>query len=178
MIHDFQTSLAASHAASDNPIWLHVYRQFFPDMLASVDHRDDGEHQRAGIDRSITLANSKQILIDEKVRYKDYGDILLEYISVDRTNAPGWVCKPIRCDYIAYAILPRGKAYLLPVLPLQRAWRAKGNLWLETYGTRPASNKGYKTLNCPIPFKVLFDALTTAQIASFEPTKTKREKLV
>ena len=36
-----------------------------------VDHRDDGEHQRAGIDRSVILANSKQLLIDEKVRNKD-----------------------------------------------------------------------------------------------------------
>lgn len=171
IVHDFKESLAKSHAASDHPMWLHVYRQFFPSMVACVDHREDGEHQRAGIDRSITLTNSKQILIDEKVRSKDYGDILLEYVSVDTTGAPGWVCKPIRADFIAYAILPRGKAYLLPVIALQIAWLRNNKDWLSEYGTRPATNRGYRTLNCPVPFGPLFRAITTAQIATFEPVK-------
>lgn len=140
-------------------------------MTACIDHRQNGEHQRAGIDRSVILENSKQILIDEKVRAKDYGDILLEYVSVDATNAPGWVCKPLRCDFIAYAILPRGKAYLLPVVALQRAWRERSDYWLNKFGTKTAQNKGYKTLNCPIPFADLFRALATAQIASFQPIK-------
>jgi len=167
--HDFQESLAFSHAASDNPMWLECYKQFFPTMIACVDHRADGDHQRAGIDRSITLENSKQILVDEKVRKKDYGDILLEYISVDTTGAPGWVCKPLMCDYIAYAILPRGKAYLLPVIPLQRAWTNHSAQWLQRFGKRAAQNRGYQTWNCPLPFGVLFKALTTAQIADFKP---------
>ena len=169
VVHGFNDSLSKSHAASDHPMWLHCYRQFFPHMQACIDHRADGDHQRAGIDRSIVMENSKQILVDEKVRYKDYGDILLEYVSVDTTGAPGWVCKPLLCDYIAYAILPRGKAYLLPVIPLQRAWGERGQIWLVRYGTLPAQNKGYKTLNCPVPFEPLFKALQTAQIATFEP---------
>jgi len=167
--HAFAESLAVSHAASDHPMWLCIYRQFFPDMVACVDHREDGEHQRAGIDRSIVLGNSKQILVDEKVRAKDYGDILLEYVSVDRTNAPGWVCKPLRADFIAYAILPRGKAYLLPVPALQKAWRERGDHWRQAYGTRAAQNNGYRTLNVPVPFAQLFRAITAAQIADFAP---------
>ena len=170
-MHDFNDCLNKSHAASDHPMWLECYRQFFPNMQACIDHREDGEHQRAGIDRSIVMVNSKQVLVDEKVRYKDFGDILLEYISVDRTNALGWVCKPLMCDYIAYAILPRGRAYLLPVIPLQRAWSALGESWKQKFGTRSAQNNGYKTLNCPIPFEVLFKAIQTAQIAKFEPIK-------
>ena len=88
VVHDFSESLAASHRASDLPIWQEIYRQAFPNMVACIDHRDDGEHQRAGIDRSVILSNSKQVLIDEKIRYKDYGDILLEYLSNDRRNTP------------------------------------------------------------------------------------------
>lgn len=169
--HSFNERLAVSHAASDHPMWERVYRQFFPSMIAFIDHRQDGEHQRAGIDRSVILENSKQILVDEKVREKDYGDILLEYVSVDATGAPGWVCKPLRADYIAYAILPRGKAYLLPVPALQNAWQMNRDCWLEEFGTRAAPNPGYKTLNCPVPFGDLFRALVTAQIADFEPIK-------
>ena len=63
-VHDFSDSLAASHRASDLSIWEEIYRKSFPDFLAMVDHRQDGEHQRAGIDRSVILENSKQILID------------------------------------------------------------------------------------------------------------------
>lgn len=70
-----------------------------------------------GIDRSVILENSKQILIDEKARFPSkngfsYPDILLEHISNDQTNAPGWTCKPLRADYICYAITGLGQAYL------------------------------------------------------------------
>ena len=50
-MHDFGESLRFSHSASDLPIWEEVYRQAFPSFAAMVDHRQDGEHQRAGIDR-------------------------------------------------------------------------------------------------------------------------------
>ena len=49
VIHDFAESLAASHAASDLPIWEQIYRRAFLTFCAMVDHRDDGEHQRAGL---------------------------------------------------------------------------------------------------------------------------------
>lgn len=166
--HDFKDSLAASHKASDLPIWKQIYERAFPNFLAMVDHRDDGEHQRAGIDRSVILANSKQILVDEKIRYKDYGDILLEYVSVDRTNAPGWCCKPQRADYIAYAVEPLGICYMLPVIQLQLAWQKHGEQWVSTYGTKKAPNKTYNTLNCPVPVFTLFPAIGAALRVPFD----------
>lgn len=166
--HDFNGSLAASHKASDLPIWRQVYERAFPNFLAMVDHRADGEHQRAGIDRSVILANSKQILIDEKIRYKAYGDILLEYVSVDRTNAPGWVCKPQRADYIAYAVASLGICYLLPVIQLQLAWQRNGRQWVELYGTKTAKNSTYNTLNCPVPVHILFPAIGAALRIPFD----------
>lgn len=170
-VHDFKESLAFSHAASDLPIWLEVYRQFFPDMIGWHDHRQDGYHQRQGIDRSVVLESSKQILIDEKVRSVDYGDILLEFLSNDRTGAPGWVCKPLMADYIAYAVLPRGKVYLLPVLNLQRAWTISGEQWKAKFHVIQANNQGYKTHSVCVPTPIVFKAITSAQIANFEPIK-------
>lgn len=169
MIHDFAESLAASHAASDLSIWEQIYRRAFPTFCAMVDHRDDGEHQRAGIDRSVILANSKQLLIDEKVRNKDYGDILLEYLSNDRRNVPGWVCKPLRADYICYAIAPSGRAFMLPVPQLQLAWAAHGEQWKATYRCVPAANDGYKTYSCAVPVSVLFPAIGQALRFGFTP---------
>lgn len=168
MIHDFADSLAASHAASDLAIWEQIYRLAFPTFCAMVDHREDGEHQRAGIDRSVILANSKQLLIDEKVRNKDYGDILLEYVSNDRFNSPGWVCKPLRADYIAYAIVPAGRCYLLPVIQLQIAWARHGDLWKHEFRNVPAHNNGYTTHSVAVPPERLFPAIGGALRVSFD----------
>ena len=168
VIHDFAESLAASHAASDLAIWEQIYRLAFPTFCAMVDHREDGEHQRAGIDRSVILANSKQLLIDEKVRNKDYGDILLEYVSNDRFNSPGWVCKPLRADYIAYAIVPAGRCYLLPVIQLQIAWARHGDLWKHEFRNVPAHNNGYTTHSVAVPPERLFPAIGGALRVSFD----------
>ena len=168
MVHDFAESLAASHEASDLPIWEQIYRRAFPSFCAMVDHTDDGEHQRAGIDRSVILANSKQLLIDEKIRYKDYPDILLEHTSNDRTNAPGWVCKPLRADYIAYAIKPAGRCYLLPVIQLQIAWSVYGEAWKRKFRNVPAKNNGYTTHSVAVPVSHLFPAIGGALRVNFD----------
>lgn len=162
VVHDFHESLAASHKASDLPIWEEIYSTAFPGYLTCVDHREDGEHQRAGIDRSVILENSKQILIDEKIRYEDYGDIALEYLSNDVRGTPGWVCKPLRADYICYAINPTQIAYLLPVLQLQQAWSDNGMYWRQAYGERSANNGTYRTWFCPVPVNALFPAIGKA----------------
>lgn len=168
-VHDFNESLRQSHNASDLPIWRHIYRSAFPSMVACIDHRQDGEHQRAGIDRSVVLENSKQILIDEKVRTKSFPDIALEFLSNDRRNAPGWVCKPLRADYICYAALPTGKAYLLPVPQLQQAWARYGAEWRRAAKDVVAQNRGYNTYSCPVPVPTLFRAIGECLRIEFEP---------
>jgi hypothetical protein len=137
-----------------------------------VNHRQDGEHQRAGIDRSLTLPNAKQILIDEKWRSvradgRIFGDVLLEYVSNDKRNTPGWVVKPLRADYIAYAIEALSVCYLLPVPQLQQAWRERATEWISTYRTISAGNDGYRTLSCPVPVRVLYPAIGSALRVSF-----------
>lgn len=171
-VHDFADSLAASHRASDLPIWEEIYRKSFPDFLAMVDHRQDGEHQRAGIDRSVILENSKQILIDEKIRWKPYPDIAVEYLSNDRTGAPGWACKPLRADYIAYAIAPLGMCYLLPVIQLQQAWRRKGEIWKASCFIVRAPNRGYTTLSAAVPVHELFSEIGRALRVPFAALET------
>lgn len=170
--HNFHESLIRSHEAEDLPIWREIYEKAFPDMVEMINHRQDGEHQRAGIDRSIILANSKQILVDEKTRFKNkktgkiYDDILLEYWSDFEKKIPGWVCKPLRADYIAYAIAPLGKCYLLPVVQLQKAWKINGDDWIEIYkppieaeNRDDYNNKIWTTISVAVPVKILFQAM-------------------
>lgn len=163
--HNFRDSLSMSHAASDLPIWEEVYRKAFPEMVAMIDHRQDGEHQRAGIDRSVILANSKQILIDEKVRDKAYPDVLIEFVSNDQTGSPGWAEKSLRCDFIAYCKKPKKVCFMLPVIQFQTAWRKNKDQWLYEYGFKSAENTDsngrflYNTLSCPVPDNILFPAI-------------------
>lgn len=176
-VNDFGECLQRSHDAHDLPIWEQMYRQAFADMIAMHDHRDDGYWQRAGIDRSIILASSKQILIDEKVRGTNrrtgrvYEDIAVEYLSNDRTGALGWAEKPMAADYIAYAIAPKGRGYLLPVTQFQAAWKKHKDEWLEQFDNRKAVNNGYNTWFCPVPIKALFPAMGAQLRVNFEPTE-------
>jgi hypothetical protein len=172
----FPEDLAASHKASDLPFWEECYRKAFPDFKAMVDHRENGDHQQVGIDRSVILWTSKQILIDEKIRWRNeetgkvYEDILLERWSNLEKDIPGWVVKPLRCDYIAYAIAPLGKCYLLPAVQLQAAWRLNEDRW-QAQAPCDARNDGYTTRSYPVAVNELYreiGKILRVDFASFE----------
>ena len=175
MSHDFATSLARSHRAADWPGWHPLYQAFFPTMIACHDHRQDGDHQRVGIDRSIVLENAKTLWIDEKVRGRNtrtgtvYEDILLEVLSDKARRTPGWVSKPLQADYIAYLIAPMGLCHLLPVLQLQAAWSRHGRRWTEQFGSREAHNRDWITVSVPVPVDELYPAIGGALRARCDP---------
>lgn len=175
--HKFEESLAMSHKAEDLPLWEEAYHAAFPTMQTMINHRQDGDHQRQGIDRSIILRNSKQITVDEKIRGRNkktgkvYNDIALEYWSVyygkGRRNKVGWVAKDLLCDYIAYAIGPLGICYLLPVPQLRLAWAQNRNEWVKTYPRIAAKNTNYITVSVGVPAHVVMEAIGCAQIIKF-----------
>lgn len=162
MVSDFYDDLKFSQEQSAQSWWEDVYKQAFPDMVAMTDVRGKTRLQFAGVDRLITTSAGRVWRIDEKVRREDYGDILLEFISNHKTRSPGWVAKDLECDFIAYAIKPSRCCFLLPVPPLQRAWQKHSSAWLKEYGEKQAYNKGYTTLNCPVPFKELMRKISEA----------------
>lgn len=176
-VNDFADCLDKSHAAHDLPLWRELYQNAFPDFVDMHCCRDDGQHQRQGIDRVVVLANGKSLWIDEKVRSRNkvtgrvYEDIALEFVSSDSNNAPGWVCKPLLCDYIAYAIAPLGVGYLLPTLQLQAAWHKYGEHWKRRDDCRTikARNNGYNTISLCVPPKVLFPAIGKMLRPQFTP---------
>jgi hypothetical protein len=168
MIHDFHKSLDESRAYTDAPWWQEVYTQAFPNVRSIVSVRDDGWAQRGGIDRLITLACGRTVTVDEKVRKKDWPDILLERWSDEDRRIPGWVQKPLACEFIAYAMVPSQKCYLLPTLTLQRAWRCHGRDWCEQYNEIRARNNGYVTLSVAVPTGTLFSALDSAMCIQWQ----------
>ena len=171
VVHHFDQSLAYSHAHENAEWWLDVYRRAFPTLVAAVSVRNDGWAQRGGIDRMLTLQCGRTISIDEKVREKDYGDILLERWSDEDRREPGWIQKPLACEFIAYAVVPTCKCWLLPTLSLQRAWRLFGREWDRKYPTCRAANeyrgRKWTTVSIAVPHAILFGALTDAMLVTW-----------
>jgi len=169
-MNDFERDLAQSKVYSASPMWEKMLRGHFVYFKSTATFPDDGPHQRAGIDRVVTMTNAETVFIDEKVREVSYRDIALEFVSNTKTGSPGWVCKPMRADFIAYVIRPRGVGYLLPVHALQCAWSRHGDEWRARYGEHEAKNNGYQTRFCPVPVKTLFRAMGQTLRFTFDPT--------
>jgi hypothetical protein len=161
-IHSFTASLARSEQEAENPIWRRIYTSAFPTLVSLVSVRADGWAQRGGIDRVLTLSSGKTLTVDEKVRTRDYGDILLEYWSDERRRIPGWVAKDLACDFIAYAMLPTKRCFLLPFHQLRSAWRANGRAWVSDYPKIVAENENYQTISVGVPIDVLFSSMREA----------------
>lgn len=171
-VHRFSESLALSNAFADAEWWIPIYRQAFPKLMTAVSIRDDGWAQRGGIDRVLTLQCGRTYTVDEKVRTENWPDILLEQWSDEERRIPGWIQKPLACDFIAYAYAPTETCYLLPVAPLQRAWRQRGKEWIVAYGTRRARNPGYVSVGVPVPRDVLMQAIVDAMRVATNERRT------
>jgi len=170
-VHNFNDDLALSKSYEDAPWWTAVYDIAFPGHLSAVSVRNDGWAQRGGIDRVVTLSSGKAISIDEKVRHRSYGDILLEQWSDHELKKPGWMQKDLACDFIAYAFVPDERCYLLPFLTLRAAWLRFGAGWISSArdgknGFRfvDAKNPGYFTRSIAVPIPDLLSAISQAQI--------------
>lgn len=163
-VHDFKEKLAWSQQASHEAFWKAVYHKAFPDMVNQMLSVGNTQAQHDGIDRVILLNNGAVLRIDEKKRAKVYDDILLEYVSNDQANTPGWIEKALRIDYLAYAFMPTQTVYLFPWLLLRRAWLHFGADWKKKYKTVKAANSGYNTLSLVVPISVVRGAVHRAEI--------------
>lgn len=169
VIHDFQERLQWSEAKGYEPFWEAVYKKAFPNLVNHMLCSGDTDSQRQGVDRLLFLSNNMTLRIDEKKRNVTYPDILLEYISVDTTGAPGWMDKDLAIDYLAYAFIPTKQCYLYPWPLLRRAWIryrdewiAKGKRKQEGFRIVPGKNRNYTTWSVVVPIVVLQAALRSA----------------
>lgn len=164
VVHDFREQLLWGEAQGYEPFWTQVYRKAFPNMVNHMLGSGDTQSQRMGIDRIILLGNGRMLRIDEKKRRQDFPDILLEYVSVDATNAPGWIEKDLAIDYLAYAFMPTKRCYLFDWLMLRRAWIRYGDEWKRVHRIVKAQNNGYQTHSVAVPIEVVRGAVRRASI--------------
>jgi hypothetical protein len=168
-VHSFEERRLWSRSMSGQLWFGETYRRAFGEGFTMQTIEDDGWAQRAGIDRMLVLPCGRSFGIDEKVREKEYGDVLLEFMSDKARKQPGWVVKPLLAEYIAYAVAPSGRCHLFPTLTLQRAWRHLGEGWKRRYGVIDVLNTSWVTLCVPVPTAVLFDAIRDAMNITMSP---------
>jgi len=170
-IHNFNESLQKSFAYEDWIGWERIYKVAFGEGYSMTNTRGNMELQQNGIDRIITLKHGKIITVDEKVRPTWLGkDIALETYSSVNSKSPGWVCKPLHCDFIAYALIAQSICYLLPVIQLQQAWQNCGEEWTLEYGIKNVNNGTYTTQFVPVPVNVLYQKIGSALRIDFDNT--------
>lgn len=157
----FNEDLSYSIKASEESFWEQIYRKAFPNFVSMMGCPGDFESQRMGIDRVILLSNGLTLKIDEKKRRDDRTDILLEYLSNDKTGAPGWIEKDLAIHYLAYAFMPSKQCYLFDWPMLRAAWIHWGETrWKKIYSIPPAHNTGYDTYSVAIPISELRNAMS------------------
>jgi hypothetical protein len=155
-LNDFDTDLEYSLSESENEMFDRFYYRVFP-ALEKIEVVDDLERQLQGIDKVLHFRNGKAVLIDEKKRRTDYGDIIIEIWSNTEKKKAGWVFKPMT-DYVVYAVMPSKKCYLLPSL-LLKIWVKRNWNNLSDYKKVVAKNTGYTTTSYAVPTQKLLNDL-------------------
>jgi hypothetical protein len=161
-MHNFREQLR--YSLQDDSFWEAAYRKAFPNMDRMINTGFDATSQQHGVDRLILLTNKRVLKIDEKKRRKYRGDVLLEYVSNDRTSAPGWIEKDLCLDYIAYAFMDTRKVLMLDYALLRRAWCMYGDAWKRQSVTIRAQNPGYQTLSIAVRTDILQRAMSQAAL--------------
>jgi len=107
--------------------------------------------EKAGIDFIFSRGEEKQWLVEVKTDFKSqiYGNVIMEIVSVDRTNKPGWAYTST-CDYLLYYLWHTNE-----VLYFQMG-EIKNNIdaWKEDYPVRPIKNDGFNTIGVKLPVTV------------------------
>jgi hypothetical protein len=122
------------------------------------------ERERNGVDVEIVYPNQEKITIQEKIRRKNYSDILIEYCSqYDQTRQecikPGWIYS-LFATYLVY-VLGMNNIKVYPVHELRKVWELNQSRWKDKYESLYAKtvdkqgNIKYLTLNCPVPIETL-----------------------
>lgn len=177
MIHDFADSLNKASAEKLYPFWESVYKEMFPNYVSMTGTIDNMPMQRRGIDRIIILSNNRTIFIDEKIRFSNYSDILLEHISVDTNNKPGWIEKENDIDWLAYAFAKKQECFMFPYPALKRVWKYYKKRWIDKYPEIIAKNRDYNTISVAIPTEVLLNKIRDALLIK-SSVDIKRQHLV
>ena len=172
----FQHQLADSYNVEMNSLLNSFYKRFFYNVSDIIIHdikksnkntnSVDKAMQRQGIDKTIILEDSKEIFIEEKFRTNRFWDnrntdILLEYVSIDNKNIPGWVYTS-KSDYLVIVFqsikFKDSELYIFPFEPI-RSWVRNNDSTFMKFKDVSAHNVSWNTLSKIVPLDIIFNIL-------------------
>jgi hypothetical protein len=172
----FSDQLGDSYDVEMNNLLNTFYKKFFQNIKDIIVHDHnfstgdqkvkDKALQKQGIDKTIILENNKKIFIEEKFReYKfwdiRFKDILLEYISIDNKDIPGWIYTS-KSDYIVIVFkgleYDESELYIFPFKKIKK-WVFDNPDIFRKYPNIIAPNVGWNTISKPVPLTVIMDIL-------------------
>ncbi len=172
----FNDQLGDSYNSEMNTLLNTFYEKFFGNVAKIIvhDHKastgtqkiKDKALQKQGIDKTLILKNKKKIFIEEKFReYKFWDirlkDILLEYISIDNKNIPGWVYTS-KSDYIVVVFkgleFNESELYIFPFKIIKK-WVFDNPEIFRKYPDLIAPNVGWNTISKPVPLNIIMEIL-------------------
>lgn len=146
---------------------LHNLYRFIWDGDIEIEIVQDKERQIRGIDKIIHFVTGQVLHIDEKIRSKEYPDILLERWSNQEKRIPGWLFREESdTDYYVYCFKSVGICFLIPAHEV-KVWANANEEVLKTFQVVQAPNHDYTTISYAIPiskFKELFPAIKKYKI--------------
>lgn len=167
-MQDFTADLAIERQNADAPIWGKVYTQLYPNTLVNYERCNHPEAQKLGIDRILTLEDTTQITVEEKIRYKDYNDVALEFWSNKEEKTPGWCLKDLKCDYVLYLFWNSQKYCYMPFTPLRKIFEKSLDIWKTRFKVINTINKGnitnYTTVSVCVPIPLLSNLLPEMKV--------------
>jgi hypothetical protein len=131
-----------------------AYYKKYMKSLDSIEVITDTQLQIKGHDIHLHFTNGKTIVIDEKIRRKDYPDILIEYLSNKQTGRVGWIYET-ESDLFAY-LFPTTGMYLLLAQKMKDWVKDEKSQFWELKDLPPAKNKRpdgreYESINKAVP---------------------------
>jgi len=134
-VNTFGRSAAIEKNASDkvNKYTLEKLSSLYPGYTIST--CNDSIKQKLGVDK-ILSNGEKSVYIEEKIRYRNYGDILIELIGdnryyLKRRDALGWSLRDNMTDILVYYYQDTNTGYILSWKKFQRMVFRNLPIWFD-----------------------------------------------
>lgn len=156
-INNFIENLIDSEKFNDklNELYTNIFKC---DSIEVIDFKNDPQSQFNGIDK-ILYKGEKKILLEEKIRFKSYNDILLEEYSNYETRRIGWLSENKLTQILIYYVVPQNTVYVIKFKELLKFYLKYHQEWLSLYCRSYAYNKTFTTTNIAVPVEVLKELL-------------------
>lgn len=173
----FQKQLQDSYDKKLNVLTNNFYIKFF-ETVSEIDVHDikskskekklaDKKMQKQGVDKTLLLKDGSTILVEEKFREPKYWknrltDILLEYISIDNKDIPGWVYTS-KSDYLVVLYknplkVEDSELYILPFKTIRKWVRTHEEEFMHCRDI-VASNTNWNTISKEVPIQLLMQMI-------------------